>query len=103
MAEMDLPSRAIREQIASSVDLVIQQTRFPCGSRKITSISEVTGIDAGTIQVGEIFRFQQSGYADDGNVQGSFVATGQIPGFYDRLRDKGISMDVSIFQQGGDK
>ncbi len=102
MAEMDLPSRAIREQISSSVDLVIQQTRFPCGSRKITSICEVTGLDSGVLQVGEIFRFKQKGYDDNGKVQGDFVATGLIPSFYDKLRDKGIAMDVSIFQQAGD-
>lgn len=102
MAEMDLPSRAIREQIASSVDLVIQQTRFPCGSRKITSICEVTGIDTGTIQIGEIFRFKQKGYDDNGKVKGDFVPTGQLPSFYEKLRDKGITMDVSIFREGAD-
>ncbi len=101
MAEMDLPSRAIREQIASSVDIVLQQTRFPCGSRKITSISEVTGIDGGRIQLGEIFRFNQKGYGDDGKVEGEFVATGQIPSFYEELRNKGIEVDVSIFSSKG--
>ena len=79
--------------------MVIQQTRFPCGSRKITSISEVTGIDTGKVQVGEIFRFQQKGYGEDNKVQGDFVATGQIPEFYENLRSKGIAMDVSIFSR----
>lgn len=97
MAEMDLPSRAIREQIASSVDLIVQQTRFPCGSRKITSISEVTGIDNNRIQLGDIFRFEQSGYGEDGKVLGKFVATGQIPAFYEALRSNGLKVDVSIF------
>lgn len=97
MAEMDLPSRAIREQIASSVDIIIQQTRFPCGSRKITSICEVTGIDNGKIQLGEIFRFDQKSYGEDGKVQGNFVATGQIPSFYEALRKKGIQMNIDVF------
>jgi len=100
MAEMDLPSRAIREQIASSVDIVIQQTRFPCGSRKITGISEVTGIDNGRILLGEIFRFEQKGYGADEKVQGEFVATGQIPSFYEELRNSGIQVDVKIFSGG---
>lgn len=99
MAEMDLPSRAIREQIASSIDLIIQQTRFPCGSRKITSITEVTGIDNGRIQLGEIFRFDQTGYGDNGKVMGDFVATGQIPAFYEDLRNKGVQVDVNIFSR----
>ncbi|GAA0398612.1 hypothetical protein GCM10009133_04310 [Cocleimonas flava] len=100
MAEMDLPSRAIREQIASSVDIIIQQTRFPCGSRKITSISEVSGIDSGRIQLGEIFRFEQNGYGEDDKVKGKFIATGQIPGFYEELRSKGLPVNVDIFDKG---
>lgn len=100
MAEMDLPSRAIREQIASSIDLIIQQTRFPCGSRKITSITEVTGIDNNRVQLGEIFRYDQTGYDEDEKVKGDFVATGQIPAFYENLRSKGIQVDVSIFSKG---
>jgi pilus assembly protein CpaF len=100
MAEMDLPSRAIREQIASSIDLIIQQTRFPCGSRKITSITEVTGIDNNRIQLGEIFRYEQTGYDKDEKVEGEFIATGQIPSFYENLRSKGVQVDVSIFTKG---
>ena len=62
MAGMDLPLAAIREQIASAVDIMVQQTRFACGSRKVTSITEVTGMESGKIQMQELFRFQPQGY-----------------------------------------
>ena len=74
MAGMDLPLSAIREQIASAVDILVQQTRFACGSRKITSITEVTGIENGRLQMQEIFGFNHSGYGADGKIRGSFVA-----------------------------
>ncbi len=59
MSGMDLPVHAIREQIASAVDIIVQQTRFACGSRKVTSVAEVTGLEGGVIQLSEIYRFQQ--------------------------------------------
>ncbi len=99
MSGMDLPSIAIREQISSAVGLIVQQTRFSCGSRKITSISEVSGVDAGRVQLGEIFKFKQSGYDAEGRVEGEFIATGLIPGFYENLRERGIPVDMSIFQK----
>jgi pilus assembly protein CpaF len=100
MSGMDLPSIAIREQIASAVDVIVQQTRFSCGTRKITSICEVSGIESGRVQLGEIFKFSQSGYDPDGKVKGEFKATGQIPQFYEQLRDRGVSVDLSIFETG---
>lgn len=98
MSGMDLPIMAIREQIASAIDVIIQQTRFACGSRRITSICEVTGIESGTIQLAEIFKFQQTGFDEHGKVQGQFVATGLIPEFYQGLIERGINVDVSIFK-----
>lgn len=100
MAGMDLPSIAIREQIASAVHIIVQQTRFSCGTRKITSIAEVTGIDGGRVQLGEIFKYQQTGYDADGKVQGEFVATGLVPRCYGDLTARGISVDVSVFDKG---
>lgn len=97
MAGMDLPIQAIREQIASAVDIIVQQTRFSCGTRKVTSICEVTGIDQGVVQLGEIFKFQQTGRDAKGKVQGEFVATGLVPKVYEELRASGISVDMSIF------
>ncbi len=99
MAGMDLPVSAIREQIASAVHIVIQQTRFGDGSRKITNISEITGMESGTIQMNEIFKFKQQGFDDNGRIRGDFVATGTVPKFYEELRERGVSVDMSIFQQ----
>ncbi|PHS25416.1 MAG: hypothetical protein COA83_05695 [Methylophaga sp.] len=99
MAGMDLPVSAIREQIASAVHIVIQQTRFGDGSRKITNISEITGMESGTIQMNEIFKFKQQGFDDNGRIRGDFVATGTVPKFYEELRERGVTVDMSIFQQ----
>ncbi|MBS0545163.1 MAG: Flp pilus assembly complex ATPase component TadA [Proteobacteria bacterium] len=96
MAGMELPLAAIREQIASAIDIVVQQTRFPCGTRRITSISEVTGMEAGRIQLQELFRFERGGIANDG-ATGQFVACDAIPGFYDELRRSGVRVDLGLF------
>ena len=98
MSGMELPLSAIRGQIQSVVHLIIQQTRFPCGSRRITSISEVSGVDSNTVQLGEIFRFEQQGFDADGKVQGRFVATGVIPTFLEKLRERGVSIDFAMFE-----
>jgi pilus assembly protein CpaF len=82
MSGLDLPSRAIREQIASAVDLIVQQSRFADGSRKITNISEVTGIsEGGEITVIPLFEFVRKGTAADGKVLGDFRSTGYLPTF----------------------
>ncbi|MGM0596095.1 MAG: ATPase, T2SS/T4P/T4SS family [Myxococcota bacterium] len=98
MSGMELPSKAIREQIASAVDIIVQQTRFSDGSRKITYISEVTGMEGEIITMQDIFKFEQQGYDKDNKVLGKFAATGFMPKFYDDLRRKGIPVDMSIFQ-----
>jgi pilus assembly protein CpaF len=90
MAGMDLPVTAIREQIASAVNLVVQQTRFKCGSRKITAITEVTGVESGKIQLQDIFVFARDGYTAEGKVKGDFVATGAVPEFLEELRGAGV-------------
>ncbi len=100
MAGMDLPLRAIREQIASAIDLVVQQSRLSDGSRKVTHISEVTGMESETICLQEIFAFRQEGLEADGRVRGSFAATGFIPKFYEELRGRGVEADLSIFGGG---
>jgi len=97
MGGMDLPMMAIREQIASAVQIVVQQTRFACGTRKVTSITEVTGMERGVIQMQEIFRFQRRGFYDNGKIRGDFVPSGYVPTFYEELRDFGIDIDLSIF------
>ncbi|MGC8474704.1 MAG: CpaF family protein, partial [Candidatus Dormibacteria bacterium] len=72
MAGMELPLTAIREQIASAIDIIVQITRFSCGSRKLTAIVEVTGTESGVIQLQELFSFKQQGFGPDGKVRGTF-------------------------------
>ena len=97
MAGMDLPVTAIREQVASAVNIIVQQTRYSCGSRKISKISEVTGIEGSTIQLQDIFEYKQLGVDDNGKVRGEFRATGFVPTFYEELKSIGIPLDLSIF------
>ena len=97
MSGMDLPSKAIREQIASAIHLVVQQTRFSDGSRRVINITEVTGMEGDVIQLQDIFRFQQEGFDENGKVKGYFAATGSIPEFYEDLRSRGLAVDMNIF------
>ena len=98
MAGLDLPLRAIREQIASAVHMIVQQSRFPDGSRKVTHITEVTGMEGEIVQLQDIFLFKQDGYDEQGKIKGQFVATGNIPDFCQELARRGIPVDLSIFQ-----
>jgi len=97
MAGMDLPVAAIREQIAAAVDVIIHQTRFADGSRRITSIMEVTGIEAGRIQMQPLFEFRARLGRRGGPVEGEFVACDAIPVFYESLREAGVTLDLSPF------
>lgn len=99
MAGMDLPVQAIREQIAAAVDVVVHQARFPDGSRRITSVMEVTGIESGRVQMQPIFEFRLSHRRGEGTNAGRFQACGAIPTFYEALREAGMSLDLSIFQE----
>lgn len=96
MAGMDLPLRAIREQIASAVDLVVHQERFRDGTRKITHISEVQGMEGDVIVMQDIFVFQQTGY-ENGRIIGRLRPTGIIPRFMDRLEEHDIHLPPQIF------
>lgn len=101
MTGMDLPVSAIREQVASAVDVIVQQSRFPCGTRKITRITEVVGIENNTVQLQDIFVYQQKGIGADGKVTGHFQATGFVPAFYEQLVEIGMDVDLSIFNNNG--
>jgi pilus assembly protein CpaF len=101
MSGMELPVRAIREQIASAVNLILQQTRFADGSRKVTAISEVSGMETDVIAMQDIFQFKQDGFDDQGGVVGRFVATGFVPKFYDDLQSRGVPVDMEIFREEG--
>lgn len=98
MAGMDLPSKAIREQIASALDLVVQIVRFNDGTRKITKISEVTGMENDTITLQDIFVYKQEGFDETNRVIGSYVPTGIVPNFIDKLRSNGENISTSIFK-----
>jgi pilus assembly protein CpaF len=98
MSGLDLPVRAIREQIASAVDMIVQQSRFPDGSRRVTHITEVTGMEGDIVQLQDIFLFKQEGYDENGKVKGRYIATGNIPDFYQDLSARGIPVDLSIFK-----
>jgi len=98
MSGMELPLRAIRDQIASAVDVVVQQTRFPDGSRRVTHVSEVTGIEGDVVSMQDLFVFTQRGFDQSGKVQGTLGPTGAVPRFYEDLQAVGIEADRSIFQ-----
>ncbi|GAC1339705.1 MAG: CpaF family protein [Candidatus Dormibacteria bacterium] len=98
MAGADLPSRAIREQIASAVHLIVQQSRLRDGSRKIVSITEVIGIANGEVQLQEIFTFNQTGVDDEGRVLGALTPTGIIPHFREQLAAEGEPLPLEMFQ-----
>jgi pilus assembly protein CpaF len=103
MSSMDLPMTVVREQISSAIDLIIHQRRFPCGSRKITHISEITGIESGTIQTQDLFTFRARDQGGPGGkVRGEFAATGAVPEFYEELADRGVPVDLSIFKLDGE-
>jgi pilus assembly protein CpaF len=98
MSGMDLPIRAIREQIASAINLIVQQSRLPDGSRKITHITEVTGMQGEVISLQEIFTLERSGFDDKGKVIGKFVAHDIIPNFVQDLSGRGVKVNLKIFQ-----
>ena len=96
MAGFDLPDRAIREQIASAIHLVIQLARFVDGSRKITKVCEISGMESQTVTMQELFVFQQEGLDDNGRVLGQHVCTGIQPRFAERLEQAGIRLPAAM-------
>ena len=90
MAGYDLPSSAIREQIASAINIIVQQSRLGDGSRKIVKIVEVTGREGDVIQTQDIFEFKQTGVTSKGGIEGYYSATGNIPRFVEEQRQRGV-------------
>lgn len=97
MAGMELPVRAIREQISSAVHLIVQISRLSDGTRKVLSITEVSGIQGDVVTLAEIFKFKETGYDKNRRVLGLHQATGTIPSFIQKLSDKGIIIPREIF------
>jgi pilus assembly protein CpaF len=92
-----LPERAMRQQIASAIQVVVQQSRMSDGSRKVTSVSEITGMEGDIITMQEIFTFEKVGVAPDGKVTGRFRATGVRPKCSERLRAAGVHLPADMF------
>ncbi|MCL1920828.1 MAG: Flp pilus assembly complex ATPase component TadA [Kiritimatiellaeota bacterium] len=97
MSGMELPSRAIREQIASAIDIIVHESRLSDGSRKVTFISEVVGLEGQQVVMQDIFEFKQTGIDDKGKVVGKFMPTGAMPTFYEHLRSRGLHIEPSVF------
>lgn len=98
MAGVDLPVRAIREQVASAIDLVVHQSRFSDGSRRVTQITEVVGMEGDTITMQDLFTFDYAaGYDEDGHPRGTLKTTGLRPKFLDKLAASGVQVDPAVF------
>jgi len=98
MGNANMGVRAIRQQIASAVDLFIQTSRFSDGTRRVTHITEVVGMEQDIISLQDVFLFEKTGIAESGKVLGRFRATGIRPKFYERLRTSGITLPTQLFQ-----
>ena len=96
MAGIHLPERALREQVASALDIVVQLSRLSDGSRKVVEFTEVSGMEGSTITTQTIFKFEQRG-VENGKVLGDFVATGVMPSFMDRLERYGFRIPNTHF------
>ena len=99
MAELNLPDRAVRQQIASAIHVIVQVTRMPDGSRKITNITEVTGMEGPMITTQDIFVFERSGYDENNRIRGTFQPTGIRPKFIERLESFGLRLDPDTFAE----
>ena len=98
MADVSLPDKALRQQISAAIQVVVQQARMSDGTRKVTSISEITGMEGDIITMQEIFRFDKVGIGQDGKVVGRFVATGVRPKVCERLRTAGVQLSPDMFE-----
>ncbi len=98
MANLNLPEKAVRRQIASAVAIVIQVARMSDGSRRVTHLTEITGMEEDTVSMQDVFLFEKQGIGKDGRVIGTFTATGIRPKFADRLKSSGINVPASLFE-----
>jgi len=97
MANLNLPEKAVRRQLASAVQLVVQISRFNDGTRRVTHLSEITGMEEDVVSMQDVFVFEKQGISQDGRVMGSFQATGIRPKFAERLKASGINVQASWF------
>ena len=99
MAGFDLPMKAIRQQFASAIHLIVSAARLTGGPRKIMCIAEVQGMEGDTVTIQEIFKFEQIGISASGKAHGRFIATGLRPSFFDRLKYSGVELDPALFER----
>jgi pilus assembly protein CpaF len=99
MSGLDIPQRAVRQQVASALDVIVQVARLSDGRRRVVSLQEITGMEGETITMQEIFRFDRRGLDSEGNVIGALVPTGIRPSFTERLRASGITLPASSFER----
>ena len=97
MANLNLPDKAVRYQIASAINMIIQVNRMPDGTRKLTNISEITGLEGPVITMQDLFTFNRGGYDENGKVLGEFASTGIRPKFTDRLYAYGVRLPADVF------
>jgi len=97
MAELNLPERAVRQQTSSAINVIVQVSRLPDGTRKVTSISEVTGMEGAVITTQDLFVFERAGYDENNRVRGTFRPSGIRPKFTERLESYGIRFDPDLF------
>ena len=100
MAGFDLPLRAIREQIASAISIIVQINRAKDGTRKVTNISEITRMEGDIITMQDIFIYHQDGWGADGKMIGRHGPTGNLPSFMDDIKRAKLDLDLRIFSEG---
>jgi pilus assembly protein CpaF len=98
MANLNLPEKAVRRQIASAVTLVIQIARFNDGTRRVTHMTEITGMEDDVVSMQDVFVFEKQGVGPDGRVLGAFTPTGIRPKFAEKLKASGIAVPASMFE-----
>jgi pilus assembly protein CpaF len=97
MAELNLPDRAVRQQVASAINLIVQVSRLPDGSRRITNICEISGMEGNVITTQDLFVFERQGYDEKNRIRGQFKPLGIRPKFTEKLESHGIRFDPDMF------
>jgi pilus assembly protein CpaF len=99
MANLNLPEKAVRKQIASAITIVVQVARFNDGTRRVTHVTEITGMEDDVVSMQDVYVFEKQGVSPDGRTLGTFTATGIRPKFADKLQASGISLPANFFEQ----
>jgi pilus assembly protein CpaF len=99
MADLEIPTRVILQQLASAISLVVQVSRLQDGSRKIVAISEVIGVEEDRVVLQDLFVFDRVGISESGKVQGRFRSTGTAPRILERLRVSGLQLPPTVFEE----